>query len=148
MPCPTSVQYPRLQRLALLARATVYNEPIEASGPIYESMKIVSNKIIVTFQHTAGGLVARGEDSPTDFTIAGEEGKFVSATAEIHGDTVVVSAPAIVHPVAVRYGWADYPRGNLWNKAGLPASPFRTDSFPLTTDPKPSPAESLSHSRP
>ena len=59
---------------------------------------------------------------------------FVNAQAEIHGNTVVVSSPNVARPVAVRYGWANYPTGNLWNKDALPASPFRTDSFPLTTD--------------
>jgi sialate O-acetylesterase len=67
------------------------------------------------------------------FAIAGEDRKFVWAKAQIYGDTVVVSSPAISKPVAVRYGWADFPVVNLWNKDGLPAVPFRTDNFPMLT---------------
>ena len=59
--------------------------------------------------------------------------KFVWADAEIRDDKVVVSSPQVSHPVAVRYGWADFPMVNLWNKAGLPASPFRSDDFPTVT---------------
>ena len=70
------------------------------------------------------------------FAICGEDRKFVWAKAEIVGDTVVVSSADISCPVAVRYGWADFPEVNLWNKEGLPASPFRTDSFPMITAPK------------
>jgi sialate O-acetylesterase len=64
------------------------------------------------------------------FAICGADNKFVWALADIQGkDKVVVSSPSVPHPVAVRYGWADYPVVNLWNKAGLPASPFRTDNY-------------------
>ena len=69
------------------------------------------------------------------FTIAGEDRKFVNVQAEIHGNTVVVFSPQVEKPFAVRYGWADYPTGNLFNSAGLPASPFRTDDWPLTVVP-------------
>jgi len=124
------------ERLALLARMLVYNQDVEASGPIYDSMQVEGDKIVLHFQHIGGGLEARGGQNLADFTIAGEDAAFFAAAAVIRGDTVVVSAPQVAHPVAVRYGWADYPQGNLWNKAGLPASPFRTDTFPLTTQPK------------
>jgi WD40 repeat protein len=70
------------------------------------------------------------------FSVCGEDKKFVWATAEIQGKQVVVSNPTISKPVAVRYGWADFPVVNLWNKEGLPASPFRTDDFPMITAPK------------
>jgi len=70
------------------------------------------------------------------FSICGEDKKFVWAKAEIQGDRVIVSNPAVAKPVAVRYGWADFPVVNLWNKEGLPACPFRTDDFPMTTAPK------------
>ncbi|MGC3966471.1 MAG: hypothetical protein QM775_03615 [Pirellulales bacterium] len=69
------------------------------------------------------------------FTIAGEDGKFVPAEAVIEGATVVVSGEGIEKPTAVRYGWADYPTCNLYNREGLPASPFRTD-VPAEKDPK------------
>jgi sialate O-acetylesterase len=70
------------------------------------------------------------------FAICGADRKWVWATAEIVGDKVVVYSPAVTRPVAVRYGWADCPVVNLWNKDGFPASPFRTDDFPMITAPK------------
>jgi sialate O-acetylesterase len=81
------------------------------------------------------GLEAR-EGALKGLAICGEDRKFVWANAEIVGNTVVVSSSQVSQPVAVRYGWADCPVVNLWNKDGLPATPFRTDDFPLTTAPK------------
>ena len=81
------------------------------------------------------GLEAR-DGGLQGFAVCGEDKKFVWAKAEIVGKTVVVSSPEVAKPVAVRYGWADCPVVNLWNQAGLPATPFRTDAFPLTTQPK------------
>ena len=81
------------------------------------------------------GLAAKG-GALTGFTIAGDDKKFHTADAKIVGDTVVVSSDKVSNPVAVRYGWAAYPVVNLWNKDDLPASPFRTDSFPITTQDK------------
>ena len=122
------------ERLALLARALVYKQDVEASGPVYESVTTEGGALILHFQHTAVGIEARG-GGLTGFTVAGEDGVFVPAAAVIRGDAVVVSSQAVAKPVAARYGWADYPQGNLWNHAGLPASPFRTDSFPISTEP-------------
>lgn len=119
-------------RLARAARALAYHEAVEYSGPAYQSMRVEGDRIVLQFQHTEGGLVARG-GALRGFTIAGEDRKFVNARAEIRGDTVVVFSPEVSHPLAVRYGWANYPVVNLWNGAGFPASPFRTDDFPLTT---------------
>jgi sialate O-acetylesterase len=116
------------ERLALAARAIAYHEPIEYSGPIYKRMKIQDNSIILTFDHVGGGLEARDGDL-TGFAIAGADQKFYWALADIKGNTVVVHSLLVQQPVAVRYGWANYPVVNLWNKAGLPASPFRTDDF-------------------
>ena len=114
------------QRLALAARALAYGEAIEYSGPLYESMKAENGKIILQFQHTGTGLIAK--DGPLKgFTIAGKDKAFVPARAEIQGSTVVVSAEGITDPQAVRYGWANVPDVNLFNQEGLPASPFRTD---------------------
>ncbi len=113
-------------RLALAARALAYHESIPCSGPIYDSMTIEGSTIHLRFKNTDGGLVARG-DKLIGFTIAGEDNKFVWADAKIDGDTIVVSAPQVAKPVAVRYGWADNPPVNLYNGVGLPASPFRTD---------------------
>ncbi|GAB6164533.1 sialate O-acetylesterase [Thermostilla marina] len=119
-------------RLAIAARALAYGEKIEYSGPIYDHMEVQGNKAIVHFTHVDGGLECRGEKL-TGFTICGPDRKFVNAQAKIEGDTVVVWAEGVDKPVAVRFGWADYPVVNLWNKAGLPASPFRTDDFPGIT---------------
>lgn len=115
-------------RLALNALAKVYDKDIVYSGPMYQSMRVQADKIILTFDYADGGLVAKGGDL-TGFAIAGEDKNFVWANALIDGETVVVSSPAIKNPVAVRYAWADNPACNLYNAAGLPASPFRTDEW-------------------
>jgi sialate O-acetylesterase len=113
-------------RLALAARKLAYGEDLVYSGPIFKEMKVEGNKAVLTFDHVGGGLAAK--DGPlTGFAIAGPDGQFVKAQAEIQGDTVVVSAPEVSEPKAVRYGWANFPVVNLTNKEGLPASPFRTD---------------------
>lgn len=113
-------------RLALAARALGYGEKIEYSGPVFESLTVEGNRAILRFTHVGGGLVAKG-DKLKGFTIAGADGNLVEAKAEISGDTVVVTSDAVPAPVAVRYGWANFPRVNLYNKEGLPSSPFRTD---------------------
>jgi sialate O-acetylesterase len=124
-------------RLALAARAIAYKQDIVYSGPLYKSMKVKDGQAVLSFEHTGSGLSVKGGDLK-GFAIAGEDKRFVWAKAEPQGgNKVVVSSPDVPKPVAVRYGWADYPIGNLWNNDGLPASPFRTDSFPLTTAPKP-----------
>ena len=126
---------PVAARLALAARAVAYAEPVEFAGPAYYQQKVDGNRIVLEFKHVGGGLVAK--DGPlAGFTIAGADRKFVLAQAEIKGDTVIVSSPEVKEPLAVRFGWWNFPVVNLWNKAGLPASPFRTDDFPLTTAPK------------
>jgi sialate O-acetylesterase len=122
-------------RLALAARAIAYGEHIEYSGPSYHSMGIADDKAVVRFEHVGKGLEARGGQLK-GFAVCGEDSKFVWADAEIEGDSVIVSSLQVAKPVAVRYGWADFPVVNLWNKDGLPASPFRTDDFPLTTEAK------------
>ncbi|MCU0785686.1 MAG: sialate O-acetylesterase, partial [Verrucomicrobia bacterium] len=120
-------------RLALAARAMAYGEKITFSGPIYRDMKVESDKIILRFDHVGQGLEARAGELK-GFALCGEDRKFVLAKAEIlSNNTVAVSSPEVARPVAVRFGWANYPVVNLWNKDGLPASPFRTDDFPLTT---------------
>ena len=127
---PIEIHPPRKEpvgaRLALAARAIAYGEKIEYSGPIYESMKADGDHIVLNFQHVGTGLVAK-EGALKGFTIAGADGKFVSAEAKIAGATVVVTSKDVANPTAVRYGWANTPDVNLYNKEGLPASPFRTD---------------------
>lgn len=123
------------QRLALAALALAYEKDIPYSGPTLRSATFADGKATLKFNHTHGGLVAR-DGSLTGFTIAGADRTFVNAEAEIVSeDTIVVSSPEIDSPVAVRFGWADFPVVNLWNAAALPASPFRTDSWPGVTVP-------------
>jgi sialate O-acetylesterase len=114
-------------RLALAARALAYGEKIEYSGPLFESLKVEGSKAVVKFSHLGHGLVAPGGELK-GFTIAGADKKFHPAKANIVGDDVEVSADTVPAPIAVRYAWANVPEGNLFNRAGLPASPFATDS--------------------
>jgi len=113
-------------RLALAARALAYGEKIEYSGPIYDTMKVDGNRAVLAFKHTGTGLVAK-DGELKGFTIAGADKKFVPATAVIEGKIVIVSAEEVAAPVAVRFGWDNVPDVNLYNKEGLPASPFRSD---------------------
>jgi sialate O-acetylesterase len=121
------------KRLALAAQKVAYNENTVYSGPTYKSMKKEGSKIIVTFDNVGGGLLAKGGELK-EFAIAGPDKKFVWANARIEGNTVVVSSEGLQNPVAVRYAWANNPdKANLYNKEGLPASPFRTDDWPGLT---------------
>ena len=124
------------RRLALAARAIAYGEQLVHSGPIYRagSLKIEGGNARVSFDHAGGGLEARGGGPLKWFAIAGADRRFVWADARIDGDSVVVSSPNVASPVAVRYDWSSNPDGNLANKEGLPASPFRTDNWPGLTD--------------
>ncbi len=156
---PTPKQ-PVGERLALCARALTYGEKIPYSGPVPNGVKSAGDKMIVPFDHAQGGLVAkklvptlvRPNDKSqaaawrvdadakyvelTGFTICGKDRKFVDAKAKIQGNEVIVSSPDVPEPVAVRYGWSNHPLCGLFNGAGLPASPFRTDDFPVSTQPK------------
>ncbi|MDR1191252.1 MAG: sialate O-acetylesterase, partial [Verrucomicrobiales bacterium] len=121
------------RRLARIALADVYGKKIEWSGPMYESMQIEGNKIRLKFSHADGGLVAK-DGALKRFAIAGADKQWLPAAAEIDGDTVVVSSASLSAPVAARYAWSSNPEGcNLYNQAGLPASPFRTDDWPVVT---------------
>jgi sialate O-acetylesterase len=117
------------RRLSLIARAKVYGEKIPYSGPIYQSKQITGNKVVLTFKHTDNGLVAKKGSSVKGFEVAGADKKFHLAQATINGNRVTVWSDEVSSPVAVRYSWANNPDGNLYNGAGLPASPFRTDNF-------------------
>jgi sialate O-acetylesterase len=119
---------PVAERLFVAALAMAYGSSREYSGPIFDQMRVEGNKAVVSFTHLGGGLVAKGT-LLQGFTIAGSDRRFVEADAVIEGDQVVVSGKEVDQPAAVRFGWADYPVVNLWNKAGLPASPFRTDKW-------------------
>jgi len=114
------------RRAVLAARAIAYGEKITYSGPLYDKMEVKGNTIKLLFKSTDTGLVCKG-DKLKGFAIAGDDKKFVWADAKIEGNTVIVSSPDVPKPVAVRYGWANNPPTSLYNKADLPASPFRTD---------------------
>jgi sialate O-acetylesterase len=129
------------QRLALVARHVAYGQDLIYSGPIYDSMTVEENKIRIKFKNLGSGMTlasppaADGKALPaptelTGFGIAGADKIFSWAKAILDRDIVVVSSDQVEHPVAVRYDWAQNPYGDLYNKDGLPASPFRTDDWP------------------
>jgi sialate O-acetylesterase len=138
------------RRLALIARDNIYGEDIVSSGPMYESMTITANKIVVNFKSVGSGLMRAGIKGwydhtiirlPTHppglaihgFTIAGSDGNFRMAHARITGkDTVEVWHPKVPEPVHVRFAWHRNPLHNLYNIEKLPAVPFRTDEFDLS----------------
>jgi sialate O-acetylesterase len=115
-------------RLALQAMRLAYNDhKVVASGPLYRSMKVNGDSIILTFTDIGSGLVANGNKALQHFSIAGKDRKFVKADAMIRDNKVIVWSKNIAHPIAVRYAWANNPAGaNLYNREGLPASPFET----------------------
>jgi sialate O-acetylesterase len=116
-------------RLALSAQKVAYNKDVVHSGPIFDSMKIDGDKVRLTFKHTGAGLGAKDGDTLKGFAVAGSDKKFAWADATIDGNTIVVSSKDVPNPVAVRYAWGNNPEANLYNKEGLPASPFRTDDW-------------------
>ncbi|MCS7305052.1 MAG: sialate O-acetylesterase [Thermoguttaceae bacterium] len=122
------------RRLALWALGALYGRPIVYTGPIYESMAVEGDKIRIRFTGVGSGLVSRDGQPLREFTIAGQDQIFHPATAVIEGNTVVVSSPKVPRPVAVRFAWRDAAVVNLANQEGLPAAPFRTDSWKLETE--------------
>jgi sialate O-acetylesterase len=114
------------ERLALAARKIAYKENVVAFGPTFRSVAIAGDKASVTFDNVGKGLEVRG-DRLTGFAIAGADKVFVFADATVDGNRVVVSSPKVPSPRYVRFGWANYPVVDLWNKDGLPANPFRSD---------------------
>ncbi|MDZ4403252.1 sialate O-acetylesterase [Prosthecobacter sp.] len=120
------------RRLALWVLGTVCGEKVSAiSGPLFTQHEVRGSEIVLRFRHTEGGLMAKGGELK-GFLIAGANRAWKPAVARIEGDTVIVSAPNVPQPVAVRYAWAADPVCNLFNGAGLPASPFRTDDWETT----------------
>ena len=122
------------KRLSLAAFKIAYGEnSIVHSGPVYQSMKVESNKIVLSFSNIGSGLTLKDGQELKGFAVAGENRQFVWARAKIVQDKVIVWSDQIQHPVAVRYAWADNPQSvNLCNAEGLPASPFRTDGWRKT----------------
>ena len=118
------------RRLALWALAKDYGrDDVTYSGPLYKSMTVEGNTIRLAFDYVGSGLTSRDDEPLIRFQIAGKDKEFVEANATIDGDTVVVSSDAIANPVAVRFGWHQSAEPNFMNNEGLPASPFRTDSW-------------------
>jgi sialate O-acetylesterase len=126
------------ERLALAALGIEYGKKIEYYGPMLKEAKFDGKTATLSFTHVGGGLVAKDGDL-TGFALAGKDGKFHPAKATIKGETVVVTCDAVAEPTAVRYGWVNFakPTLNFFNKEGLPATPFRTDTTPYTTQPQP-----------
>lgn len=123
------------ERLALAARTVIYGETgLEYSGPIFRSMERRGDSVLLRFTHTGSGLVAK--DGPLKgFAVAGPDKHFIWATATISNNVVILHSDHVIDPVAVRYAWADNPAdANLYNKEGLPASPFRTDIQHMTAE--------------
>lgn len=120
-------------RLSLAARKIAYgDENIVYSGPIYSSMRINDKKIILSFTNIGSGLIFKEGNSTMQFALAGADKKFVWASAKIKDNRIIVWSDEVPKPVAVRYAWADNPdNASLYNKEGLPASPFRTDNWVL-----------------
>ncbi|MEL6589431.1 MAG: sialate O-acetylesterase, partial [Bacteroidota bacterium] len=122
-------------RLALSALKVAYEQEVVHSGPVFEDVSFRFGKAVLEFSSIGDGLIARDKYGYLKgFAIAGEDRQWHWAQAYVDGDKVIVSSPAVSDPVAVRYAWADNPDdANLYNSAGLPASPFRTDDWPMIT---------------
>ncbi|MFA5205547.1 MAG: sialate O-acetylesterase [Lentisphaeria bacterium] len=112
------------KRLALQALQKSYGKTVAASGPTFKSLAADGGKLMVAFDHLGGGLKAKDNSLANNFAIQGQDGKWAWADAALDGDRVVLSSPAVAHPVAVRYAWQNSPKASLYNQAGLPAVPF------------------------
>jgi sialate O-acetylesterase len=123
-------------RLALSALHSTYGKELVYSGPVYQGMTIDGKKVSLEFDHIGGGLVSRdGTDAVGGFALAGEDQQYFWAEGKIVDNKVVLWSSEVPNPVAVRYAWADNPdSANLYNKEGLPAGPFRTDTWKLITE--------------
>lgn len=114
--------------MALAAQKLAYGEDVVHSGPLYKDHKIEGNKVIISFSNFGSGLVTEDGEELSEFAIAGEDKKFVWGNAKIEGNKVIVWSDEVSNPEYVRYAWANNPDNpNLYNKEGLPASPFRIE---------------------
>lgn len=120
------------ERLALLALASHYGKSVVSRGPEFIRAETLPGALRLHFTHIDGGLELRKNDSP-GFAVAGEDRRWFWATAKLDGDTLLVSSPDVPQPIAVRYAWQANPPATLFNGAGLPAAPFRTDDWPVST---------------
>ncbi|MFH0989534.1 MAG: sialate O-acetylesterase [bacterium] len=117
------------RRLASWALGKLYGKNLQYSGPIYNAMKVVKEKIIIFFTHAGGGLVLKELNGEHHIVIAGEDRMFRKAKIKLDGKSLIAYHPEIKMPVAVRYAWSNTAEGTLFNKEGLPASSFRTDNW-------------------
>ena len=117
------------ERLALWALAKTYNKKINCSGPIYKSMQVQKDKIVLTFDYAKSGLTIKELNGENNFIIAGKDKIFKKANVKIDGNKLIVSNDEVKNPVAVRYAFTNISEGTLFNKEGLPASSFRTDEW-------------------
>lgn len=117
------------ERLALWALAGQYGKDVVCSGPLFKTMKVEGDKAVLSFDYAGDGLMTPVGEPVKGFLIAGDDRRFYPATAVIRGSRVEVSSPQVSRPVAVRYGYGNFFRVNLYNKAGLPAVPFRSDAW-------------------
>lgn len=121
------------ERLAWCALANEYGKKIAYAGPTFVSMTQLPGALKLRFSHAEGGLVVKG-DKPGEFSVAGKDRQWHWAEAKVEGDSVIVSSPDVPDPQAARYAWQANPAANLFNRAGLPAVPFRSDNWPGVTD--------------
>lgn len=132
-------------RLALAARSLAYGEKIQSRGPEFKAARFADGKAVVSFDFVGKGLLSKGEGPMGGFSLAGEDQQFYPATAVIVGETVEVSSPQVPSPKAARYAWDNWMETPLFNADGLPAAPFRSDSWPgsvrLQAQPAPNPGD-------
>jgi sialate O-acetylesterase len=121
------------ERLALCALANEYCRKIAFAGPTYASLEKIPGALKLKFKNAGGGLVVKGETAG-EFSVAGKDHRWHWATAKIEGDSVIVSCQEVTEPVAARYAWQANPLATMFNRAGLPAAPFRTDDWPGITE--------------
>jgi sialate O-acetylesterase len=121
------------ERLAFCALAKQYHKKVVYSGPTLAKVERLSGSIKLHFANTDGALVVKGSKLE-EFAIAGDDRKWYWADARVEGKTIVASSPSVPNPREVRYAWQSNPAATLFNRAGLPAAPFRTDTWPGMTD--------------
>lgn len=121
------------ERLALCALANYYGMKVICSGPTFDHLETVPGALKLHFKNADGGLVVKGNQLG-EFAVAGDDRKWSWADAKIEGDAVTVSSAQVPSPRAARYAWQGYPQATLFNGAGLPAVPFRTDNWSLPAE--------------
>ena len=121
------------ERLALQALAKIYGQKLVSSGPLFSGIRIEGDKVVVGFDEVGTGLRTSDDTAVKGFVLAGADRQFYPAHASIVGNTVVVRSTQVKAPVAVRYAWAGFPECNISNREGLPASPFRSDTWSKST---------------